>query len=153
MLGCLLIMAFCTPQPAAIWRAITTKTQQPACLALIVLLTNPSSVCLPAALLQATGSYDETIRFWDVRSGRCLRELPAHSDPITGTTHPMTLHQGQQPPGTTSSRHWWGPQPGFDTVHIAAGAEGCCAGWTRQIGHVCQGGCLCQHEVQGCAQQ
>lgn len=33
--------------------------------------------------LQATGSFDETIRFWDVRSGRCLREIPAHSDPIT----------------------------------------------------------------------
>lgn len=32
---------------------------------------------------QATGSFDETIRFWDVRSGRCLRELPAHSDPVT----------------------------------------------------------------------
>lgn len=33
--------------------------------------------------LQATGSFDETIRFWCVRSGRCLRELPAHSDPVT----------------------------------------------------------------------
>ncbi|KAF8073092.1 Wdr5 [Scenedesmus sp. PABB004] len=28
---------------------------------------------------QATGSFDETVRFWDVRSGRCLRVLPAHS--------------------------------------------------------------------------
>lgn len=37
-----------------------------------------------SAALQATGSFDETIRFWDVRSGRCLREMPAHSDPITG---------------------------------------------------------------------
>jgi len=37
-----------------------------------------------AWLLQATSSFDETIRFWDVRSGRTIRELPAHSDPITG---------------------------------------------------------------------
>jgi WD domain, G-beta repeat len=35
-------------------------------------------------LSQATGSFDETVRFWDVRTGRCLRELPAHSDPVTG---------------------------------------------------------------------
>jgi COMPASS component SWD3 len=38
----------------------------------------------PVLCLQATGSFDETVRFWDVRSGRCLRELPAHSDPVTG---------------------------------------------------------------------
>ncbi len=33
--------------------------------------------------LQVTGSFDETIRFWDVRSGKVLREIPAHSDPVT----------------------------------------------------------------------
>jgi len=32
---------------------------------------------------KATGSFDETIRFWDVRTGRLLRETPAHSDPVT----------------------------------------------------------------------
>lgn len=32
---------------------------------------------------QASASFDETIRFWDVRTGRLLRETPAHSDPVT----------------------------------------------------------------------
>jgi WD40 repeat protein len=45
-----------------------------------------------SAALQATGSFDETICFWDVRTGRCLREIPAHSDPITGAlTHSQLL--------------------------------------------------------------
>jgi COMPASS component SWD3 len=37
----------------------------------------------PTQTKQATGSFDETIRFWDVRTGRLLRETPAHSDPVT----------------------------------------------------------------------
>jgi len=30
-----------------------------------------------------SGSYDETVKTWDMRDGRCLRTLPAHSDPVT----------------------------------------------------------------------
>ena len=33
--------------------------------------------------VQASGSFDETLRVWDVRTGQCLREVPAHSDPVT----------------------------------------------------------------------
>jgi WD40 repeat protein len=62
--------------------------QEPAC----------SSTCMHllwcVVSLQVTGSYDETIRFWDVRSGRCLRELPAHSDPITGEAAAVLLGKG-----------------------------------------------------------
>ena len=31
----------------------------------------------------ASGSFDETVRVWDVKTGKCLRVLPAHSDPVT----------------------------------------------------------------------
>ena len=31
----------------------------------------------------ASGSFDESIRLWDVKKGKCLRVLPAHSDPVT----------------------------------------------------------------------
>lgn len=31
----------------------------------------------------ASGSFDETVRIWDVKMGKCLRVLPAHSDPVT----------------------------------------------------------------------
>lgn len=30
-----------------------------------------------------SGSFDETVRLWDVKSGKCLKVLPAHSDPVT----------------------------------------------------------------------
>lgn len=30
-----------------------------------------------------SGSFDETVRVWDVKSGKCLKVLPAHSDPVT----------------------------------------------------------------------
>lgn len=31
-----------------------------------------------------SGSYDEAVLLWDVRAGRIMRSLPAHSDPIGG---------------------------------------------------------------------
>ena len=31
-----------------------------------------------------SGSYDETIIIWDVRTARVLHSLPAHSDPVGG---------------------------------------------------------------------
>jgi COMPASS component SWD3 len=30
-----------------------------------------------------SGSFDESVRLWDVRAGRCIRAIPAHSDPVT----------------------------------------------------------------------
>ena len=32
----------------------------------------------------ASGSYDEAVFLWDVRSGTVMRSLPAHSDPVPG---------------------------------------------------------------------
>ncbi|KAK9480762.1 WD40-repeat-containing domain protein [Lipomyces japonicus] len=34
--------------------------------------------------LVASGSFDESIKIWDLRRGTCLRTLPAHSDPVAG---------------------------------------------------------------------
>lgn len=31
-----------------------------------------------------SGSHDEAVYLWDVRSGRIMRQLPAHSDPVAG---------------------------------------------------------------------
>lgn len=37
----------------------------------------------PRGNLLASGSYDETIRIWNIKKRKCLRTLPAHSDPVT----------------------------------------------------------------------
>ena len=37
----------------------------------------------PRGNLIASASFDESARLWDVRSGRCVRAIPAHSEPVT----------------------------------------------------------------------
>jgi COMPASS component SWD3 len=37
----------------------------------------------PQSNIIVSGSFDETVRVWDVKSGKCLKVLPAHSDPVT----------------------------------------------------------------------
>lgn len=34
-------------------------------------------------LTLSQGSFDESVRIWDVRTGSCLHTLPAHSDPVS----------------------------------------------------------------------
>ena len=38
----------------------------------------------PQGNLLASGSFDESLRLWDVKTGKCLKILPAHSDPVSG---------------------------------------------------------------------
>ncbi|KAJ3213429.1 WD repeat-containing protein 5 [Dinochytrium kinnereticum] len=48
-----------------------------------VVAYNPQGVNYnPQSNLIASGSFDETVRIWDVKKGKCIRTLPAHSDPV-----------------------------------------------------------------------
>ena len=40
-------------------------------------------VCFFQSNLVVSGSFDESVRIWDVRTGKCLKTLPAHSDPVS----------------------------------------------------------------------
>lgn len=34
-------------------------------------------------LINIINQFDESVRIWDVRTGKCLKTLPAHSDPVS----------------------------------------------------------------------
>ena len=43
----------------------------------------------PRANIIVTGSFDESVRLWDLRTSRCIRAIPAHSEPVTAVQfHP-----------------------------------------------------------------
>ena len=37
----------------------------------------------PQSNVLASGSFDESVKLWDVDTGECISTLPAHSDPVT----------------------------------------------------------------------
>lgn len=36
--------------------------------------------------LLVSGSFDETVKLWDIRTAQCVSTIPAHSDPVTGVS-------------------------------------------------------------------
>lgn len=41
-------------------------------------------VCLlVASVTQVSGSFDEKVKIWDVATGKCLRTMASHSEPVT----------------------------------------------------------------------
>ena len=45
------------------------------------MITNPCS-----SFQVVSGSFDETVKLWDLRTGDCVCTLPAHSDPVTAVS-------------------------------------------------------------------
>lgn len=88
---------------------------------MLVLLPSTATTCViikkhPLSA-QASGSFDETLRIWDVRTGHCLREVPAHSDPLTAVSF------------------------NYDgTLLVSSSLDGLCRIWDTQVG-MCSSAC------------
>jgi len=51
---------------------------------LVCYITHPNPHSLTWHVLYIYCSqFDESVRIWDVKTGKCLKTLPAHSDPVT----------------------------------------------------------------------
>lgn len=38
--------------------------------------------------------FDESVRIWDVKTGKCLKTLPAHSDPVSAVSFGLNTIRG-----------------------------------------------------------
>jgi WD40 repeat protein len=78
-----------------------------------------------------SGSFDETVRLWEVRSGRCIAVLPAHSDPVTAVafSHDGTLVVSASYDGALPCHVFacdaWAPDAPPGAGSAAPGAGGC----------------------------
>lgn len=46
------------------------------------------TLCRPCRL-----QFDESVRIWDVKTGKCLKTLPAHSDPVSAVSDSLRGHR------------------------------------------------------------
>lgn len=45
-----------------------------------------SEVPCDVASISPCLQFDESVRIWDVKTGKCLKTLPAHSDPVSAVS-------------------------------------------------------------------
>ncbi|CAI5933419.1 unnamed protein product [Closterium sp. NIES-64] len=66
----------------------------------------------PQSNLIVSGAFDETVRLWDVKTGKCVKVLPAHSDPVTA------VHFNRD-----------------GSLVVSSSYDGLCRIWDTQTGH------------------
>lgn len=49
-------------------------------------------VCFSLSL--SPPQFDESVRIWDVKTGKCLKTLPAHSDPVSAVSFGLNATGG-----------------------------------------------------------
>ena len=46
-------------------------------------------LCFLCIIRNVCFQFDESVRIWDVKTGKCLKTLPAHSDPVTAVSRKL----------------------------------------------------------------
>ena len=91
----------------------------------------------PHSQVLISGSYDEHVRIWDLRSGSCVRTIEAHSDPVTaldthkdGTQFVSGSHDGllYVSPLSPVARFW------FSDCFAQLCLHGCCSTSQARVG-------------------